>query len=127
MVKEDRRRYFVFASVILDIVTPLFQDMIEKYYATIKITTLQDFMESQNVVHTLFHLRHRNGRCCKDIGNCDNKNSLPLIPLQWKKLYSEIPRPGTNNCHCKFTANTFQLDDLDISLSSLILKNCCKL
>ncbi|CAC5375264.1 unnamed protein product [Mytilus coruscus] len=127
MDKEDRRRYLVVASVFLDIVTPLFQHMIEKDYTTRRFGSFQAFMDNLKVVHDLFHLRHRNSGCCKDNVNCSNHKSLPLIPLQWKKLYSENPGQGIHNCHCKFTANPVQLKELDISLSSIILLNCCYL
>ncbi|XP_071126222.1 uncharacterized protein [Mytilus edulis] len=127
MDREDQRRYLVVGSVILEVVTPLFQQRIEHDFTTGGFGSLQAFINSQQVIHTLFHLRHRNSWCCKDKPNCHNPSALPLIYCQWNKLYSENPGPGIHNCHCKFTANPVQLKDLDISLSSLILLNCCNL
>ncbi|XP_076070337.1 uncharacterized protein LOC143042016 [Mytilus galloprovincialis] len=130
MDREDQRRYLVVGSVILEVVTPLFQQKIENDFTTQTtggFGSFQAFINSQHVIHTLFHLRHRNSWCCKDKTNCRNHTSLPLVYCQWKKLYSENPGPGIHNCHCKFTANPVQLKDLDISLSSLILLNCCTL
>ncbi|XP_076070335.1 uncharacterized protein LOC143042014 [Mytilus galloprovincialis] len=127
MDREDQRRYLVVGSVILEVVTPLFQQRIEHDFTTGGFGSLQAFINSQQVIHTLFHLRHRNSWCCKDKPNCHNPSALPLVYCQWNKLYSENPGPGIHNCHCKFSANPVQLNELDISLSSLILLNCCKL
>ncbi|XP_063414051.1 uncharacterized protein LOC134696280 [Mytilus trossulus] len=127
MDREDQRRYLVVGSVILEVVTPLFQQKIKNDYTTGGFGSLQAFINSQQVIHTLFHLRHRNSWCCKDKSNCHNPSVLPLVYCQWNKLYSENPGPGIHNCHCKFTANLVQLNELDISLSSLILLNCCNL
>ncbi|XP_063414053.1 uncharacterized protein LOC134696281 [Mytilus trossulus] len=127
MDREDQRRYLVVGSVILEVVTPLFQQKIENDFTAGGFGSLQAFINSQQVIHTLFHLRHRNSWCCKDKTNCRNPSALPLVYCQWNKLYSENPGPGIHNCHCKFTANPVQLNELDISLSSLILLNCCNL
>ncbi|XP_071126225.1 uncharacterized protein [Mytilus edulis] len=125
MDREDQRRYLVVGSVILEVVTPLFQQKIENDYKAGGFGSLPAFINSQPVIHTLFHLRHRNSWCCKDKSKCRNHVALPLFYCQWKKLYSENPGPGIHNCHCKFTAHPVQLNELDISLSSLILLNCC--
>ncbi|XP_052077071.1 uncharacterized protein LOC127715081 [Mytilus californianus] len=127
MDREDQRRYLVVGSVILEVVTPMFQQKIENEYTTGGFRSLQAFINSQQVIHILFHLRHRNSWCCKDKANCHNPSALPLVYCQWNMLYSENPGPGIHNCHCKFTANSVQLNELDISLSSLILLNCCNL
>ncbi|CAG2236041.1 unnamed protein product [Mytilus edulis] len=127
MDREDQRRYLVVGSVILEVVTPLFQQRIEHDFTTGGFGSLQAFINSQHVIHTLFHLRHRNSWCCKDKTKCRNPAALPLVYCQWNKLYSENPGPGIHNCHCKFSANPVQLNELDISLSSLILLNCCTL
>ncbi|CAC5368176.1 unnamed protein product [Mytilus coruscus] len=127
MDRDDQRRYLVVGSVILEVVTPLFQQKTENEYTTGGFGSLQAFINSQQVIHTLFHLRHRNSLCCKDKAKCRNHAALPLVYCQWKKLYSENPGPGIHNCHCKFTANQVQLNEMDISLSSLILLNCCNL
>ncbi|VDI66530.1 Hypothetical predicted protein [Mytilus galloprovincialis] len=89
--------------------------------------SFQDFLNSQPVIHILFHLRHRNTDCCKDTINCYDNSKLPLIYCQWNLLYTESPGQRGHNCHCKFTANQVQLNDLDISLAGLILLNCCNL
>ncbi|CAG2197990.1 unnamed protein product [Mytilus edulis] len=97
---------------------------------TIQLVGLDPFrhLSTVNMLFTpYFTYGHRNSWCCKDKTNCRNHTSLPLVYCQWKKLYSENPGPGIHNCHCKFTANPVQLKDLDISLSSLILLNCCNL
>ncbi|VDI47389.1 Hypothetical predicted protein [Mytilus galloprovincialis] len=127
MDREDQRRYLVVGSVILEVVTPLFQQKIENDFTTGGFGSLQTFINSQSVIHTLFHLRHRNSWCCKDKPNCHNLSALPLVYCQWNKLFSEKPGPGIHNCHCKFSANPVQLNELDITLSSLILLNCCNL
>ncbi|CAC5375259.1 unnamed protein product [Mytilus coruscus] len=127
MDREDQRRYLVVGSVILEVVTPLFQQKIENDCITGGFGSLQAFINSPQVIHTLFHLRHRNSWCCKDKAKCRNHAALPLVYCQWKKLYSENPGPGIHNCHCKFTANPVQLNEMDISLSSLILLNCCNI
>ncbi|XP_052089726.1 uncharacterized protein LOC127726381 [Mytilus californianus] len=128
MDREDRRRYFIVGSVILEVVTPLFWKRIENDYTSCGLASLQDFLNKQSTIHVLFHLRHRNTWCCKDKTKCSNNRSLPLQYCQWDLLYTET-NPGVNphDCHCKFSANPVQLDDLDITLASLILLNCCTL
>ncbi|CAG2192450.1 unnamed protein product [Mytilus edulis] len=124
---EDRRRYFIVGSVILEIVQPLFRTRLENDYKSRGLGSFQDFLNSQPVIHILFHLRHRNAYCCKDKINCHDNSKLPLIYCQWNLLYTESPGQRGHNCHCKFTANQVQLNDLDISLAGLILLNCCNL
>ncbi|CAC5381376.1 unnamed protein product [Mytilus coruscus] len=125
MDRDDKRRYFVVGSVILEVVTPLFRTRLESDYTSKGLTSLQAFLNTQPIKHILFHLRHRNTQCCVDGLNCHNHPSLPLIYCQWKRLYSEKPGNALHDCHCKFTANSVKLEDLDITLSSLILLNCC--
>ncbi|CAG2205977.1 unnamed protein product [Mytilus edulis] len=124
MDRDDKRRYFIVGSVIMEVVTPLFRTRLERDYTSKGLTTLQAFLNTQPVIHILFHLRHRNARCCVDGQNCYNHTSLPLIHCQWKRLYTEKPGLALHDCHCKFTANPVQLEDLDITLSSLFLLNC---
>ncbi|XP_076117468.1 uncharacterized protein LOC143085154 [Mytilus galloprovincialis] len=124
MDRDDKRRYFIVGSVIMEVVTPLFRTRLERDYTRKGLTSLQAFLNTQPVIHILFHLRHRNARCCVDGQNCYNHPSLPLIYCQWKRLYTEKPGLALHDCHCKFTANPVQLEDLDITLSSLILLNC---
>ncbi|XP_071126240.1 uncharacterized protein [Mytilus edulis] len=124
---EDRRRYFIVGSVILEIVQPLFRTRLENDCTSRGLGSFQDFLNSQPVIHILFHLRHRNAICCKDKINCYDNSKLPLIYCQWNLLYTESPGQRGHNCHCKFTANQVQLNDLDISLAGLILLNCCNL
>ncbi|CAC5421625.1 unnamed protein product [Mytilus coruscus] len=124
---EDRRRYFIVGSVILEIVQPLFRTKLENDYTSRGLGSFQDFLNSQPVIHILFHLRHRNAICCKDKLNCRDNSKLPLIYCQWNLLYTENPGQRGHNCHCKFTANQVQLNELDISLAGLILLNCCNL
>ncbi|CAG2231822.1 unnamed protein product [Mytilus edulis] len=124
---EDRRRYFIVGSVILEIVQPLFRTKLENDYSSKGLGSLQAFLNTLPVLHILFHLRHRNAYCCKDNINCRNNSKLPLIYCQWDLLYTENPGQPGHNCHCKFIANPVQLNDLDITLASLILLNCCHL
>jgi hypothetical protein len=127
MDEEDRRRYFVVASVILEIVTPLFRKQLEDSYIRRQFTCLQDFLNHQQVIHTLFHFRHRNMTCCKDQRNCKYHNRLPLYQTQWNLLYTEVKQNSQHFCHCNCTANPVQTADLDMTLASLILVNCCNL
>ncbi|CAG2224628.1 unnamed protein product [Mytilus edulis] len=120
-------RYFIVGSVILEIVQPLFRTRLENDYKSRGLGSFQDFLNTQPVIHILFHLRHRNANCCKDKINCRDHPKLPLIYCQWNLLYTENPGQRGHNCHCKFTANQVQLNDLDISLAGLILLNCCNL
>lgn len=123
---EDRRRYFIVASVILEIVQPLFRTRLENDYRSKGLRSLQGFLNTQSVLHTLFHL-HRNAFCCKDKTYCPISSKLLLIYCQWDMLYTENPGQPGHNCHCKFIAKPVQLKELDITLASLILLNCCNL
>ncbi|CAC5395282.1 unnamed protein product [Mytilus coruscus] len=124
---DDRRRYFIVGSVILEIVQPLFRTRLENDYRSKGMGSLQAFLSTLPVIHILFHLRHGNAYCCKDNRNCRNNSKLPLIYCQWDLLYTETPGQPGHNCHCKFTANPVQVNELDITLVSLILLNCCHL
>ena len=127
MDEEDRRRYFVVASVILEIVTPLFRKQLEDSYKRSQYTCLQDFLNHQQVRHTLFHFCHRKTNCCKDQRNCNYLKRLPLYQKQWDLLYTKVGQNPHHLCHCNFTANPVQTADLDMTLASLILMNCCNL
>ncbi|VDI51545.1 Hypothetical predicted protein [Mytilus galloprovincialis] len=128
MDREDRRRFFVIGSVFLEVVTPVFRRQLENNYIKAGFSCLQDFLNNQPVVHTLFHLNHRYAwYCCVDSTNCKARQQLPLHNYQWNLLYTENPGPGKHHCHCKYTAKPVQLDDLDITLMGLILVNCLTL
>ncbi|XP_076104152.1 uncharacterized protein LOC143072893 [Mytilus galloprovincialis] len=127
MDREDQRRYFIVGSVFMEIVTPLFRQKIEHDYMKQGFRSFHTFISSQSVIHILFHLRHRNTYCCKDQVHCYNNQALPLNYSQWDLLYKVSPVPGSHNCHCQFLANHVQLNDIDITLGSLILLNCCHL
>ncbi|CAG2216472.1 unnamed protein product [Mytilus edulis] len=127
MDKEDKKRYFVVGSVYLEVVTPLFQQKLDENYRSLNFVCLKDFLDNTAVLHTLFHLRHRNARCCTDKTNCRSHGALPLNHHQWKQLYAENPGPGIHNCFCKYTAKSVKPEDLDLSLCGLILFNCCNL
>ncbi|OPL33341.1 hypothetical protein AM593_04206, partial [Mytilus galloprovincialis] len=127
MDREDRRRFFVIGSAILEVVTPVLRKKLENNYTNHGVACFKDFLNSQPVVHTLFHLRHRYMKCCKDNGNCRSNPTLPINYCQWDVLYTENPGPGQHYCHCKYTAKSVQLEDLDITLAGLILLNCCTL
>ncbi|VDI82972.1 Hypothetical predicted protein, partial [Mytilus galloprovincialis] len=121
------RRFFVIGSAILEVVTPVFRHKLENNYTNHGVGCLRDYLNSQPVVHTLFHLRHRYMKCCKDNGNCRSNPTLPINYCQWDLLYTENPGPGQHYCYCKYTAKSVQLEDLDITLAGLILLNCCTL
>ncbi|XP_052103243.1 uncharacterized protein LOC127736700 [Mytilus californianus] len=127
MDREDRRRYFVVGSVIIEVVTPLLQQRIQDDQTFRAFGTLQDYLNNRQIKHILFHLRHNNIWCCSDSNNCVHSGSLPLNYRQWSILYSKTGGPCRHNCHCKYTANAVQLVDPDISLSCIILLNCCNL
>ncbi|XP_071166402.1 uncharacterized protein [Mytilus edulis] len=127
MDREDQRRFFVIGSAILEVVTPVFRHKLENNYTNHGVACLRDYLNSQPVVHTLFHLRHRYMTCCKDNGNCRSNPTLPINYCQWDLLYTENPGPGQHYCYCKYTAKSVQLEDLDITLAGLILLNCCTL
>lgn len=127
MEGEDRHRYFIVESVMLDIVQPLFRTRLENGYISNGQASLQAFLNTLPVIHILFHLRHRNAHCCKDNWNCFNNSKLPLLYCQWNLLYTENPGQRGHNCHCKFIANPVQLNELDTTLAYLILFNCCHL
>ncbi|XP_076101381.1 uncharacterized protein LOC143071135 isoform X1 [Mytilus galloprovincialis] len=127
MDREDRRHFFVIGSAILEVVTPVFRQKLENNYTNHKVGCFKDYLNSQPVAHTLFHLRHRYMTCCKDNGNCRNNPTLPITYCQWDLLYTETPRPDKHYCYCKYTAKSVQLEDLDITLAGLILLNCCTL
>ena len=127
MDREDKRRYFIVGSVIFEVVTPLFRQRIENRYKSLRLGSFQAFLNQQPIIHILFHLRHRNVWCCTDRPNCTNNQTLPLIYCQWNLLYTENPGPWHPLCHCKYTAKAVQLDEIDITLSGLLLLNCCSL
>ncbi|XP_052100529.1 uncharacterized protein LOC127734607 [Mytilus californianus] len=127
MDREDRRRFFVIGSVILEVVTPVFRHKLENKYTNHGSGCFKDYLNIPQVVHTLFHLRHRYTSCCTDQNNCTNNKSLPVTYCQWDLMYTENPGPGQHHCYCKYTAKLVQLENLDTTLLGLILLNCCTL
>lgn len=127
MDREDRRRYFIVGSIVLEVVTPLFRNRLEHYYKKQGFSSLQGFIGSQPVGHVIFHLRHRNIWCCVDQEHCVNNSELPVTYDHWDLLYTGTPESRDHLCHCSFTANSVQLTDLDLTLAGLILLNCCPL
>ncbi|XP_063419229.1 uncharacterized protein LOC134702062 [Mytilus trossulus] len=125
MDREDKRRYLIVGSVILEIVSPLLRKKLEDGYTSKGLGCLQDFVNSLPVKHILFHLRHKNNKCCVDTANCVNQQSLPLKYNQWNRMYTAGSKK--HNCHCKYTPKPISLKDLDLTLLSLILLNCCSL
>ncbi|VDI39496.1 Hypothetical predicted protein, partial [Mytilus galloprovincialis] len=125
MDREDKRRYLVVGSVILEIVSPQLRKRLEDFYTSKGFGCLQDFINSLPVKHILFHLRHKNSKCCVDTANCVNQQSLPLNYSQWNRMYTAGSKK--HNCHCKYTAKPISLNDLDLTLLSLILLKCCSL
>ncbi|XP_071124918.1 uncharacterized protein [Mytilus edulis] len=125
MDREDKRRYLVVGSVILEIVSPLLRKKLEDCYTSNGFGCLEDFINSLPVKHILFHLRHKNRKCCVDTANCVNQKSLPLNYSQWNRMYTAGLKK--HNCHCKYTSKPILLNDLDLTLLSLILLNCCAL
>ncbi|CAC5380604.1 unnamed protein product [Mytilus coruscus] len=125
MDREDKGRYLIVGSVILEIVSPLLRKRLEDGYKSKGFDCLQKFVNSLPVKHILFHLRHKNSTCCVDKTNCINQQSLPLNYSQWNRMYTA--GSTKHNCHCKYTANPISLNDLDLTLLSLILLNCCSL
>lgn len=130
MSRDNQRHYFIVCSVIIEIVTPVFRQRIEKDFKSKRFGCLQDFIDSKPVKHILFHLRFQNKKCCQDSNNCKNLRVLPLNYSQWELLYTENQGPPSkpkHHCHCLYTINNVKLDDFDITLASLILLNCCNL
>ncbi|XP_052076869.1 uncharacterized protein LOC127714874 [Mytilus californianus] len=125
MDSGDKRRYLVVGSVILEIVSPLLRKRLEDNYKSKGFGCLQDFTNSLPVKHILFHLRHKNSTCCVNKTNCVNQQSLPLNYSQWNLIYTAGSKK--HNCHCKYTANPISLNDLDLTLLTLILLSCCNL
>lgn len=125
MDREDKRRYLVVGSVFMEVITPLLRQRVENNYSP-KFNSLQDYLNDKQTLHTMFHLRHKNVFCCTDNRSCQNRRSLPLTYAQWDLMYTENPHPGNHLCHCVFVANPVTLDDLDVTLATLILLNCGK-
>jgi hypothetical protein len=69
--------------------------------------------------------KNRNTNCCKDQITCNHHNRPPLYQIQWNLLYTKVGQNPQHFCHCNCTANPVQTADLDMTLASLILMNCC--
>ncbi|CAG2228020.1 unnamed protein product [Mytilus edulis] len=84
MDREDQRRYLVVGSVILEVVTPLFQQKIENDYKAGGFGSFRH-LSTVNQLFTPYHLRHRNSWCCKrQIGKCHNHAALPCFTANGK-------------------------------------------
>lgn len=125
MGRGEHQCYFIVASAIIEIVTPLFRKRLQKYIQSRGFGSLQDFINDPQIRHVLFHLRHRNTPCCTDTTKCVNNPTLPLNHNQWKLLYRINPELDHDLCHCIFEANPVPVEELDINVAGLILSNCC--
>lgn len=124
MGNQDKQRMFVFMSALIEVTLPLLQDNLKKGYKNLKFNTFFDFLNSQTVKHTLFHLKYTMTSCCIDTHNCITVTRTPLNTSQWTDLYSKNASTCQMCCHCKFIAKHIEVDDLDLTLIFCILSNC---
>ena len=124
---NDRIRYFRVLSVIVEVVAPMLRERLENHFKGLGYSTLQIFLNEQHVLHTLFHLRFKTTRvCCTDSINCPNGSNSPIVYNQWNLMYTASARQKCGRlCFCKFTAKPVKLEDLDVTLTSLLLVECC--
>lgn len=45
----------------------------------------------------------------------------------WDILYTKNQRDNVHHCHCKYKANNVLIEELNLTLASLVLLNCCQL
>lgn len=121
MSNEDcRRRFFVILCALHEVAAPLFRQHIEKHFRSMGLLTFRDFLNSQK--HSIFHMKYRK-QCCKDKKNCPKNPKTFLQEFQFLQLYT-LKGGACSPCHCKLSANNISLDDIDMSLSCLLLNIC---
>ncbi|CAC5381115.1 unnamed protein product [Mytilus coruscus] len=127
---NEKDNFFRFICLITEVVADVLRYRLKQSYRN---SNLQIFLKDTNVLHTIFHLFFPAHSCCwrgcrTQLGNVFSKK-------QWDILYdSDLARCCKPNqkdpnkiCMCCVTSKNVDESDLDLSLLSLILINCCNL
>lgn len=131
-MEEERVNFFRFLCLLTEVVAEVLRCRLKQSFLPSKVQTLQSFLKNDDVLHTLFHLFFQS-QCCS---NCVWPHSEKgLYKRQWNVIYDADrklcckPNLKDSNkiCLCCVTPKDVDTKDLDLSLLSLILINCCKL
>lgn len=130
---NERVNFFRFVCLMAEVVADVLRSRLKKSYIYYNVLTLTSLLKDKNVLHTFFHLFYSAKLCC----NISCKTQLPKVfsKEQWNILYDADPtlccrqnqKDLTRICICCVTSKNVDESNLDLSLLSLILNNCCNL
>lgn len=127
---SETENFFRFICLISELVADVLRYRLKQSYIN---SNFQTFLKDNDVLHTIFHLFFPIYSCCWK--GCRTHASRVLSKKQWDILYDSDPvrcckpkqRDPNETCMCCVTPKSVDESDLDISLLSLILINCCNL
>lgn len=127
---SEKENFFRFICLITEVVVDVLRYRLNQSYRN---SNLQTFLKDTDVLHTIFHLFFQTHSCCWK--GCRTHASRVLSKKQWDILYDSDPARCCNQnqndtnktCMCCVTPKSVDESDLDLSLLSLILINCCNL
>lgn len=130
---DERVNFFRFVCLMAEVVADVLRSRLKQSYRYSNLLTLTSFLNDKNVLHTFFHLFHPAQLCCNE--SCKTHLSKGFSKEQWNILYDTDPtlcckqnqKDPTRICICCVTSKNVDESNLDLSLLSLILNNCCNL
>lgn len=129
---SEKDNFFRFICLITEVVAEVFRCRLKQSYKNSHVKSLPSFLKDTGVLHTIFHLFFPRQLCCWK--GCRTQSSNVSIK-QWNILYDSDPSRCCNQnqkdpskiCLCCVSPKNVDESDLDLSLLSLILINCCNL
>ncbi|CAG2224607.1 unnamed protein product [Mytilus edulis] len=129
-MEKEKENYYRFICVIYEVGGDVQRCRLKRSYISSNFQILSHFLNDRDVLHTLFHLFFPTHLCCWK-GCCKTQRAKGFSTNQWDILYDADPslccKQNEKICICCVTAKNVSESDLDISLLSLILNNCCNL
>lgn len=132
-MEKEKDNFFRFICLMTEVVVEVLRCRLKQSYINSKLQTLPSFLQEIDVLHTIYHLFFPEYLCCWR--GCRSQLAKGFSREQWAMLYDSDPSRccKTNqkdvNKICIYCVTPKLVDemDLDLSLLSLILMNCCNL
>lgn len=132
-MESGKDNMFRFLCLNTEVVAKVLRSRLKQSYKNSNVQTLSSFLKDADILHIIFHLFFSVHSCCWR--GCRTHTSRVLSKKQFDILYDSDPsRCCINNqndpnkiCVCCVTPKHVDEDDIDISLLSCILINCCNL
>ncbi|CAC5390399.1 unnamed protein product [Mytilus coruscus] len=133
-MEKEKDNFYRFICLITEVGGEVQRCRLKQSYSNLNLQTLSQFLNDRDVLHTLFHLFFPSHLCCWK-GCSKTQRAKGFSKNQWNILYDTDPihcckqnqKDFDKICICCVTSKNVNESDLDLSLLSLILNNCCNL